>query len=298
MVYNIAIWAITGVTLAGLGIIILSSYVGTPSELALKAENEDLYRQLHKTKSSILELDEKLQSLAQTDNEIYRSVFGMEEISYDEREAGIGGSDAYKEFDIHSEPAAELLKWTSEKIDNLERRLGMQKLSFEELKEAYNTNREALRHLPAIKPTKGIILSGYGMREHPILMYKRKHNGTDFRAEMGSPVYATADGTVIYAGTMGNLGRIVKIDHGFGYQTLYAHLSTFEKDIKVGSKVERGEKIALSGNTGLTEGPHLHYEIFYNGVTIDPINYLFADISPEEFKMYQEIAQKNTKSMD
>ncbi|MFA5667627.1 MAG: peptidoglycan DD-metalloendopeptidase family protein [Balneolaceae bacterium] len=298
VVYNMAIWIITGVILAGLGIIFLSNYVGTPSELALKAENEVLYNQLAATKSSIIKLDQQLKTIAQTDNEIYRSVLGMEDISYDEREAGIGGADAYTQFDSHSEPTAELLKWTAEKVDNLERRISIQKLSFEELKEAYNSNREALRHLPAIKPTAGVIISGYGMRDHPILMYKRMHNGTDFRADIGSPVYSTADGTIHYTGLRGNLGRVIIIDHGYGYETMYAHLSSVAKGVKKGTKVTRGDLIAYSGNSGLTEGPHLHYEIFLNKKTIDPINYLFADISPEEFKMYQEIAEKNTKSMD
>ncbi len=298
VVYNLSIWILTGVVLASLGIIFLSNYAATPAELKLKAENEVLFKQLESTKSSIITLDEQLKLIATTDNELYRSVLGMEEISKDEREAGVGGADAYSKFDSFSESTSDLLKWTAEKVDNLERRISIQKLSFEELKSAYNTNRDVLKHLPAIKPAGGTIISGYGMRDHPILMYKRMHNGTDFRADIGTPVYSTADGVVKFTGLRGNLGRVIIIDHGYGYETLYAHLSSYPKNIKKGVKLNRGQLIAYSGNSGLTEGPHLHYEIYLNGRTVDPINYLFADISPEEFKMYQEIAEKNTKSMD
>lgn len=298
VVYNLSIWLLTGVILSGIGLTLLSNYVGTPAELALKAENEALYSQLEETKESIIQLDNQLQEIAQTDNEVYRSVLGLNPISYDERQAGIGGADSYQEFDSFSESTSELLKWTASKLDNLERRIGIQKLSFEELKKAYNENAEKLRHLPAIKPTKGIIISGFGMRDHPILMYSRMHDGLDFRAEIGSNVFATADGTVRYAGLRGNLGRIVVIDHGYGYETLYAHLSSIPKEIRSGTKVTRGQLIAYSGNSGLTQGPHLHYEVHYNRISVDPINYLFADISPEEYLMYKEIAETNTKSMD
>ena len=298
VVYNLSIWILTGVILSGLGIIFLSNYVGTPAELALKAENEILYTQLESTKESINRLDQQLQNIAETDNEVYRSVLGMDDISYDEREAGIGGADEFPEFNTYTESTSKLLKWTASKLSNLERRISIQKLSFEELKKAYNENSERLRHLPAIKPVSGIIISGFGMREHPILMYTRMHDAVDFRADIGTPVHTTADGTIKFSGLRGNLGRIVIVDHGYGYETLYAHLSSVPKGIRKGSKVERGQLIAYSGNSGLTQGPHLHYKITYNGKSVDPINYLFADISPEEYLMYQEIADTNTKSMD
>ncbi|MFY0697048.1 MAG: M23 family metallopeptidase [Balneola sp.] len=298
IIYNLSIWILTGVFLSGLGIIFLSSYVGTPAELALKAENEILYKQLETTKKSILDIDSQLKEIAEADNEVYRSVLGLEEISTDEREAGSGGGTPNPEFDVYNQSTAELLRWTSSKIDNLERRISIQKLSFEELKQSYNTNKDKLQHLPAIKPTAGILLSSFGMREHPVLGYTRTHGGADFRADIGSSVYSTANGKIKYVGLRGTLGRIIVIDHGYGYETLYAHLSTVPKDIKRGTEVERGQLIGYSGNSGLTEGPHLHYEIHLNNQKVNPINYLFADISPEEYLLFQEIARKNTKSMD
>ena len=203
----------------------------------------------------------QLKEIAESDNEVYRSVLGLEEISADEREAGSGGAAPNADFDVYNQSTAELLRWTSSKIDNLERRISIQKLSFEELKEAYNTNKDKLHHLPAIKPTSGILLSSFGMREHPVLGYPRTHGGADFRADIGSSVYSTANGKIKYVGLRGTLGRIIVIDHGYGYETLYAHLSSVPKEIKRGAEVTRGQLIGYSGNSGLTEGPHLHYEL-------------------------------------
>jgi len=298
IIYNLSVWILTGVMLAGLGIIFLSTKIGSPAELALKAENEVLYKQLESTKSALLVLDKQLDDISKRDNEVYRSVLGLEQIDPEARQAGTGGNDPYEEFDVYNKSTAELLRWTASKVDNLERRLSIQKLSLEEIKNQYNINREEMSHIPAIKPGSGILLSGFGMRYHPILQYSRPHNGLDFRAEVGSPVYATGDGIIKYAGRRGNLGNVVIIDHGFGFETLYAHLSRFESGIKKGAKIERGQEIAKSGNTGLTEGPHLHYEIHLNGTPVDPLQYLFTDTTPEEYTMFREIAETNTNSMD
>lgn len=298
VVYNLSIWILSGVVLAGIGIILLASHVGTPSELALKAENEALFSQLITTKDALESLDQKISKIAENDNEVYRSVLGMDQISYEERLAGIGGSDPYAEYDVYSESTAELLKWTASKIDNLERRIGIQKLSFEEIKSQYNSNKEKMSHIPAIKPTSGIMLSGYGVRYHPILKYNRRHNGVDFRADIGDPVFATGNGTIRYAGRKGTLGLIVVVDHGFGYETLFAHLSGLPKGIKSGVKVERGQQIAMAGDSGLSEGPHLHYEVHFNKQPVDPLHFLFADTSPEEFALFKEISETNKNSLD
>ena len=298
VVYNLSIWILTGVILTGIGIILLSSYVGTPAELALKAENEVLYTQLASTTVALENLDKKINEVAKIDNEVYRSVLGMEQISYEERLAGVGGADPYEDFDVFSESTAELLKWTATKVDNLERRIAIQKLSFEEIKAQYNANTDKMSHIPAIKPAGGIILSGYGVRYHPILKYNRRHNGLDFRADIGDPVYATGEGVVKYAGLKSTFGKVVIIDHGFGYETLFAHLSGFAKGIKAGTKVERGQQIAMAGDTGISEGPHLHYEVHYNNRPVDPLYYLFADTSPEEYAMFKEITETNKKSLD
>lgn len=298
VVYNLAIWILSGVVFAGIGIILLSTKIGSPSELALKAENEALFAQLEETKRSLVFLDNQLEDIAARDNEVYRSILGLTEITSDERLAGIGGVDPYQDFEIFNESTADLLKWTASKVDNLERKIGIQNLSFEEIKNQYNNNKDKLTHIPAIKPGSGVFLSGFGLRYHPILQYSRPHNGVDFRADIGSPVYATGDGKVKYAGRKGNLGKIVIIDHGYGFETLYAHLSTFGEGIRSGATIKRGQEIAKSGDTGLVEGPHLHYEVHLNNRAVDPLYYLFADTSPEEYMMFKQISETNTNSLD
>lgn len=298
IVYTACVWILCGVVLTGIGISILSFSVGTPAEIALKAENQALIDQLQQTKTTIQELDGEVKQLARADNEMYRSVLGMDPIPYDERKAGTGGADVYSDLDVYSQETADILKWTSENLESLERSINIQKLSFDEIKNYYNNNKAKMTHIPAIKPTKGIVISGFGMRLHPMLGYRRMHEGLDFRANIGDEIYATGDGVVKMARRKGTYGLLVIIDHGYGYETRYAHLSAFGKGIKPGAKVTRGDVIGLSGSSGRAEGPHLHYEVYKNRKAIDPINYLFADTSPQEFVMYKEIAESSNKSMD
>lgn len=298
IIYNASLWILCGVVLAGISIVTLSSIAGTPAEIALRAENRALVKSLKQTRNKINNLDDQVHNLAKTDNEIYRSVLGMNPISYGERQAGTGGSDPYADYDIYQEGTADILKWTASQLENLERRINIQKTSFKELKAYYNKNQKKMKHIPAIRPVNGIMLSGFGMRYHPILKYRRMHEGLDFRADVGTKVHATGDGVVKYAKRKGTFGLLLIIDHGFGMETYYAHLSAIRKGIEPGTKVKRGELVAYSGNSGLTEGPHLHYEVHRNGKAVDPLNYLFADITPDEFAMYQDIAKNNPKSLD
>ena len=298
VVYTACVWILCGVVLAGIGISILSFSVGTPAEIALKAENQELINQLEQTKTTIKDLDQQVDQLAEVDNEMYRSVLGMDKIPYDERQAGAGGADVYSEFDVYSQETSEILKWTAENLESLERSINIQKLSFKEIKNHYNKNQEKMKHIPAIKPTKGILLSGFGMRYHPILQYRRQHEGLDFRANVGNEIYATGDGVVKFAGLKGTFGRLIIIDHDYGYESYYAHLSSYAKGIKPGTKVKRGDLIGFSGQSGRVEGPHLHYEVHLDNKPVDPLNYLFADTTPEEYMMYKEIVENNHKSMD
>lgn len=298
IVYTASLWILCGVVIAGIGIVSLSFYAGTPAEIALRAENKELVNQLELTKESIKNLDNQIEQLATIDNDMYRTVLGMEPISRDERKAGVGGADVYSKYDSYNKDASEILRWTASNLDELQRKINIQKISFEEIKAYYNQNQKKLQHLPAIKPTKGILLSGYGVRYHPVLKYRRMHEGLDFRAKVGTPIYATGDGTIKYAKHKSTLGKLAVINHGFGYTSKYAHLSKFADGVAPGVKVKRGDLIGYSGNTGLTEGPHLHYEIYRNGKSVDPIHYLFADISPKEYATYMEIAAENSTSMD
>lgn len=298
IVYNACLWIICGIVFAGIGITCLSKIAGTPAEIALKEENNVLLTQLSKTRKTINKIDIQMSHLAHTDNDIYRSVLGMKPISYDVRMAGVGGADIYSKFDAYDEKTSSMLKTTATDLASIQRRINIQKVSFEEIKNFYNKNKEKLAHLPVIRPVKGIILSGFGMRFHPVLHIWRMHEGIDLRAKVGTPVHATGDGIVTYAKRDGTYGRLLKINNGYGIETRFAHLSAYAKGIKPGVKVKRGEVVAYTGNTGITDGPHLHYEIRINGQAVNPLNYLFGDITPAEYNTFKKIAEENTRSLD
>lgn len=297
VIYTVCLWILNGLVIGILGLSLLSNYIATPAEIALKSENQTLLQQFQQTRSTIVTLETEVKTLVQADTELFRSVFGMDPLS-DQELAGTGGTDPYSEFDLHSKDASELMRWTASRLDQLERRIEVQKVSFNEIQNAYNQNREMLSHLPVIKPVNGTVISGYGMRMHPILRYNRMHEGLDFRADTGTPIYATGNGRVETSGRHGSYGLLIELDHGHGYMTRYAHLSSFEDGIRPGAEIERGDLIGYSGNTGLSQGPHLHYEVLADGRAVDPITYLIADTTPEEYQMYQEVARDNPMSMD
>jgi murein DD-endopeptidase MepM/ murein hydrolase activator NlpD len=298
LVHATSQWLLFGVVIAGLLVIGLSLVAGSPAEMALKAENKVLLQQLRTNRLTLEELDTKINMLAETDNEIYRRVLGLDPISYDQRKAGVGGAAMYEEFDVLKSETAEILKWTNMTLDNLQRRVDLQLESFIEVQAYYNKNKEKMRHIPAIRPIGTSIISGFGLRMHPVLNYRRMHEGIDFRASIGTDIYATGDGVVVIAGIQGSFGRMIKIDHGFGYETIYAHLNRFAPNIRVGHKVKRGELIAYSGDSGLVEAPHLHYEVYKDGRAVNPIFYLFADITPEEYLTFRRISEENESSLD
>lgn len=287
-----------GIVISGIVISLIVSFAGTPSEIALKAENRELLSQLRNTKTTIVRLDEQLNLIAQNDNEIYRTMLGLDPLSYDERMAGTGGYDLLSRLDVYQSQTSDLLRWTISNLESLERRVNIQQLSFEEIKHFYNENQEKMRHVPAIRPINSIITSGFGPRMHPVYRFRRPHEGVDFRARIGTPIYATGDGMITMAGMNGTYGITIKIDHGFGYESLYAHLSRVETGLRVGRRVTRGDLIGYTGDTGVVEGPHLHYEVIRDGAPVDPLHYMFADLSPEEYIAFRRIADSNEHSMD
>jgi murein DD-endopeptidase MepM/ murein hydrolase activator NlpD len=289
---------IYGIVIAGAAIAVLSNYAGSPAEIALKAENRELISQLERTRNAIVTLDRKIVTLAEADNELYRTILGLEPVSYDERQAGVGGADMLSRLDVYSASTSELMRWTINNLESLERRVNVQKISFDEIKQYYNENQEKMRHIPAIRPINSEITSGFGMRMHPVYRFRRMHEGVDFRARIGTPIYATGDGVVSLSGRNGTYGITIKIDHGFGFESLYAHLSAVEPGIRAGRRVVRGEIIGYTGDTGVVEGPHLHYEIFRDGLAVDPLNYMFADLSPEEYVAFRRIADESERSLD
>jgi murein DD-endopeptidase MepM/ murein hydrolase activator NlpD len=214
------------------------------------------------------------------------------------RKAGYGGTNRYE--DLMDLANADLVVNTTQKMDMLNRQLYIQSKSFDEVVELFKGQDEMLQSIPAIQPVANKNLkytaSGYGMRIDPIYKTAKFHNGMDFSANIGTPVYATGDGIIKKAGWQSGYGKIVVVNHGFGYETWYAHLNKY--NVRVGQKVVRGEVIGEVGNTGKSTGPHLHYEVHLKGKVVNPVNYYFMDLSAEEYDRMIELAANQGKVFD
>ncbi len=252
--------------------------------ISLRAENRDLKENLNKMLSLYKSLNIQVDSLAQSDNNL-RVAVNLQPVSNEENSVGIGGGSFDNSLDFSTSPTEEKLKQVLSYVDEVSRKINFEKNQYLEISSKLRENKFLYDAIPAIKPCNGNISDGFGMRMHPILHIKRMHEGIDFEVEPGSPVYATGDGKVDFVGTKEGFGIVVEIDHGFGYQTVYAHLS--RSIVHEGQKVKRGEEIALSGNTGLSTGPHLHYEVHQNGVALNPDQFFFGDLG------FFELTSKN-----
>lgn len=298
IVHYVCMWVLTGVVLAGICIAGLSVIAGSPAELALKAENSELIRQLRVTDTRVHHMQGQVEKLSKNDAQLYRSMLGMEQISDDERMAGVGGADIFSGFDVFSESASSVLKSVNEHLEIIEHRLKIQQRSFDEIIAAYSQFEERMSALPVIKPVDGSLISGFGYRNHPIFKISRMHEGVDFRGNTGDPIYATGDATVAFASRYSGFGNLVRLNHGDGIESAYAHLSRFAEAIAPGKRVKRGDLIGYVGSTGLSAGPHLHYEIRVDGLPVDPLSYLALDVSPEEYREFLRISENNPRSMD
>lgn len=279
------------VILTGLAVWGIDVYwVTTPEEQSLKVENKALERQLDRVNGRMSTLSAQLDTLEKRDQTLYRRLFEMEPISEDVRQVGVGGSDPYEQFDEMGRDASTLLRKTAEKLDKLERQVSLQGESYRELSEVAEERQERLTQLPAIRPANGPIVSGYGMRQHPILKVRKMHAGVDFLLRPGTPVMSAADGRVRQATTSPAYGNFVEIRHpDAGYLTRYAHLKEIPDGIRPGVEVERGDTIGYSGNSGRSTGPHLHYEVHdQSGQTLDPMRFFVPDMTPEKYHRLEE----------
>lgn len=266
--------------------------IGTPEEQALKAENEALQEKLDEVGSKMGFLTDQIGKLSERDRELYRALLQVEPISEDVQQMGVGGNDPYSDYDRFEKGTSTLLKETAKTLDELERQVSLQSASYRELAAYAEQREDRLLQLPAIRPANGLIVSGYGMRMHPILKVRKMHAGIDVLLHVGTPVYATGDGVIRRAGYSPTYGKYVDINHtAAGYMTRYAHLSEIPDEIKRGVTVKRGQMIALSGNTGRSTGPHLHYEVRDSqGRTLNPFNFFVPDMKPSNYlQMLEEV---------
>ena len=266
----------------------------------LQQENSRLLAQYRIMSQRLDDAMEVLEDIQQRDDNLYRVLLNSEPVSTFARQSGYGGTARYDELMDMSNSA--LVVETAQKIDMLDKQLYLQIKSFEELVKLDEEKEDYLRHLPAIQPIANRDLkrtaSGYGWRIDPVYKVRKKHNGMDFSCDNRTPVYATADGIVVSAKWQAGYGYTVKIDHGYGIETLYAHLYNNKFMVKPGQKVVRGEQIALSGNSGKSTGPHLHYEVIIKGQHVNPINYYFMDLDAEGYDQMLQMAENHGKVYD
>lgn len=272
----------------------------TPQELALKAENEALQQQLDRVGQRMQVFSSQLQQLAQSDQELYRTLFQAEPIAEGVRQVGVGGSDAYEKYSKFSPGTSSLLRQTSQTLDKLERQINLQNVSYRELTKLAAERRAQLDQMPAILPADGPVVSGFGVRRHPILRVRKMHEGIDVLVRTGSAVVAAADGVVKTAEFSSTYGNYVEIRHpASGYITLYAHLSQIGPGIRPGKSVKRGEQLGLSGSTGRSTGPHLHYEVRdAEDRPVNPILFFAPSMTPHEYKKLLQEAENSSIALD
>ncbi|RLD67560.1 MAG: M23 family peptidase [Bacteroidetes bacterium] len=273
-------------------------FFDSPKELMLKRENEQYAMQLELLDQRVEKLSIVLSDIENRDDNIYRTIFEAEPIPSELRNAGVGGSDRYelmKGFDN-----SKSIIFTAQKINQLSRELYIQSKSFDDVYKMAKSKAKMLASIPAIQPISNKdlkrIASGFGYRIHPIYKTWRMHTGIDFTAPIGTPLYATGDGVIErIKGKMSGYGKVVIIDHGYGYESLYAHMSKII--VRPGEKVKRGQVIGYVGNTGRSTGPHVHYEIKKNGVPVNPVHFFYQDLTPEEYEKVIEISSRPNQSM-
>jgi murein DD-endopeptidase MepM/ murein hydrolase activator NlpD len=279
--------------------IIFASFFDSPKEKALKREVEQMTIQYDLIHREMANVENVLEDLQKTDDNLYRTIFEAEPVPSEQREGGIGGVNRYEALEGYNN--SNLVIETATRLDKIRKKIYVQSKSFDDLIKLAENKEEMLKSVPAIIPISNKDLtrtaSGFGWRIHPYYKISKFHYGMDFTAPAGTDVYATGNGTVVdVSSSQRGLGKHITIDHGFGYTSTYAHLSNF--NVRVGQKVQRGDIIGYVGSTGMSVANHLHYEIKLNGVNVDPVNYYFEDLSPAEYEKMIEIASKTGQSFD
>ncbi len=279
--------------------VLAARFIDSPKEKLLKRENNQLKAQYNLLDKRMDQVADVLDDIQRRDDEIYRIIFEAEPIPREIRKAGFGGVNRYKKLDGFKN--SELIKESASKLDQITKQLYIQSKSYDEVAKMATNKEKMLASIPAIQPVSNKELkrmaSGYGMRMHPIYKRRKKHTGMDFSAETGTEIYATGEGTVVHVEkSRRGYGNHVIIDHGYGYKTLYAHMSKF--NVRSGEQIKRGQVIGYVGNTGTSVAPHLHYEVIKNGEKVNPINFYFNDLTPEEYEQMIEFASQPTQSFD
>lgn len=280
-------------------VLLNTPFFETPKDRLLTREIDNFKLQYAILNKKMDQIDEVLASIEERDNNIYRVYFNTSPIPMEQRKAGFGGVNRYKQLEGYDN--SELVVNTSRRVDVISKELVIQSKSLDEILKLAKEKNNLLAAIPAIQPIRNENLkqmaSGFGYRTDPFTKVRKFHEGMDFTAKTGTPIYATGDGVVARAdNTASGYGNHIVIRHGFGYETLYGHLSKYK--CRAGQSVKRGDIIGYVGSTGRSEAPHLHYEVHKGGEVVNPLNFYYGNISAAEYVAITKLANQENQSLD
>jgi murein DD-endopeptidase MepM/ murein hydrolase activator NlpD len=298
---NIFLFTLGSIISGLLGLILLlnTNVLNTPRELSLQREARNYELRFELLNKKMAQMEQVLANIEDRDNNIYRLYFEANPIPEEQRKAGFGGVNRYKSLEGFNN--SEMIISTTKRLDIIQKQMVIQSKSLDEITKLAEEKEKLLAAIPAIQPVNNEELtrmaSGYGWRSDPFTKARKMHRGMDFTAPKGTPVYASGDGVVQRADNRASgYGKHIRIDHGYGYMTLYAHLSKYNVNRR--QKVKRGDLIGFVGSTGRSEAPHVHYEVWKDGQRINPINFYYGSLSAEEFENMLKFATQENQSLD
>ena len=274
-------------------------FIGSPNEKLLNLENERLQDKYHQLNDQVKATQEQMSELVKRDNEVYRAIFEANPIPDSARARALAQEQEIAR--VENMRSADLVNSIINSLNSLGHYISAQKKSYAEIDNLLKNKEQLLVSTPAIQPVSNKdltrVASGFGYRIDPIYKTVKLHAGLDFAAPQGTPIYATANGTITVAGNTGNgYGNHVVINHGYGYETLYGHMVKVKA--RVGQQIKRGEVIGYVGSTGKSTGPHCHYEVHKNGQKIDPVYFFYNDLTPEQYDLLLKRAAAANQSFD
>jgi murein DD-endopeptidase MepM/ murein hydrolase activator NlpD len=285
--------------LLGLLLLLNVNVLNTPKELSLQRELKNYELQFEILSRKMAQMDEVLANIEERDNNIYRIYFEANPIPEEQRRAGFGGINRYKSLEGFNN--SDMIIGATRRMEIIQKQMVIQSKSLDEITKLAAEKEKLLASIPAIQPVNNEELtrmaSGFGWRSDPFTKARKMHWGMDFTAPRGTPVYASGDGKIKRAdNSASGYGKHIRLEHGYGYMTIYAHLSRY--NVKVGEQVKRGDLIGFVGSTGRSEAPHLHYEVWKDGERINPINFYYGSLSAQEFENMLKYANQENQSLD
>jgi murein DD-endopeptidase MepM/ murein hydrolase activator NlpD len=300
-IFKLMLWLAPSLVVGLIFSFFFTRQINSPKEKALKRDLAIDKIELERLLQEMQVVNNVVEVLEKRDEDLYRVTLYAEKLPDDLKLKNVGKVISQKYSYLDGLTNSNLLQVTSEKLDDLEKRILNQSISFRDLLNLARNKEKMLANIPAIQPVNNTDLkrmaSGYGYRIDPIYKTRKMHTGMDFTADIGTEVYVTGDGVIETIEVSGwGYGKCIVVNHGFGYKTRYAHLSEFK--VLQGQKVRRGEIIGLVGSTGKSVGPHLHYEVEKGGVKINPLHYYHSDLTAEQYEKLLELSNNSFKAFD